>query len=133
MPMGNWIRNFMAGRNGLDRLGQVTLLLALVLNLLANMLDAALLSGLSSGLLVWCLFRVFSRNLSRRQAENQRFLTAGSRAGRGLRAWRERQCQRKEYKFFRCSGCGNWLRVPKGKGKIQITCPRCGQRFSGRT
>jgi len=131
--MGNWIRNFMAGRNGLDRLGQVTLLLALVLSLLANVLDAAFLSALSCGLMIWCLFRVFSRNLSRRQAENQRFLTAGSRFGSDLRAWRERQRQRKEYKFFRCGGCGNWLRVPKGKGKIQITCPRCGQRFSGRT
>ena len=131
--MGNWLRNFMAGRNGFDQLGLAQLLLALVLNALARLLEAEFLSLLGSVLVVWAFYRALSRNLSRRWEENRRFLTLGSRLRGGIRAWRERRRHRKEYKFFRCSGCGNWLRVPRGKGKIQITCPRCGQRFSGRT
>ena len=131
--MGNWLRNFMAGRNGFDQLCLAQLAGAVLLNLLARWTDSVVLSLLGSGLLIWVLFRAYSRNLPRRQAENQRFLTAGSRIRGSYRSWRERQRHRKEYKFFRCGGCGNWLRVPRGKGKIQITCPRCGQRFSGRS
>ena len=131
--MRNWLSNFMLGRNGADQLFIAQIVAAVVLKLLSNMTDMGLLSLFSTAMLVWALYRALSRDIPRRGDENQRFLTAGERVRGDVRAWRERLRHRKEYKFFHCPGCGNWLRVPRGKGKIQITCPRCGHRFSGRT
>ena len=131
--MRNWLSNFMLGRNGADQLFLAQIIAAIVLKLLSNMTDMGILSLFSTALLVWALFRGLSRNVVKRRDENQRFLTAGERFRGDVRAWRERFRHRKEYKFFHCPGCSNWLRVPRGKGKIQITCPRCGHRFSGRT
>ena len=131
--MGNRFQNFMAGRNGADRLGMVQIAASVVLNLLARRPGWEKLSLFSSALLVWALFRILSRNLPARQRENALFVTAIPRLRAGFKAWQERQKHRKEYKFYRCVGCSNWLRVPKGKGRIQITCPRCGHRFSRKT
>ena len=131
--MRNWLSNFMLGRNGMDQLVMAQVAAALVLQLLSGVMDIGILSLFSNAMLVWAVFRMLSRNISARGEENRKFLTwlRGVRAD--ARAWRERLRHRKEYKFFRCPGCGNWLRVPRGKGNIQITCPRCGHRFSGRT
>ena len=71
--------------------------------------------------------------LYHRQRENAAFL--------GLtRNWRERWSgardrfrQRKDYRFFRCPSCRTWLRVPRGKGKLNITCRHCGERFTRST
>ena len=131
--MKNWLSNFMLGRNGMDQLVIAQVALALVLQLLSGVLDTGILSLFSNAMLVWAAFRMLSRNLSARSVENQRFLLRLQGFRTDTRAWRERLRHRKEYKFFHCPGCGNWLRVPRGKGKIQITCPRCGHRFSGRT
>ena len=131
--MGSWFQNFMAGRNGADRLSVAQIAASVVLNLLSRRPGREMLSLLSAALLLWALFRILSRNLPARQRENARFVTALPRLRSRLTAWRERQKHRKDYKFYRCAGCGNWLRVPRGKGRIQITCPRCGHRFSGKT
>jgi len=76
---------------------------------------------------------MLSRNIKRRRAENDRFLRywwpVRTKASRSLSLAR----QRKTHKFFKCPGCGNTLRVPRGKGKLQITCPKCGERFSRKT
>ena len=66
-------------------------------------------------------------------AENQKLLKLLPNLRRALRDGVERRRQRRDYKFFRCPGCHERLRLPRGKGRIQITCPRCGQRFSGKT
>ena len=61
--------------------------------------------------------------------------TEGPRAElcRGFAEYRQRRRLRRDYKFFRCPSCRNRLRLPRGKGRIQITCPRCGHRFGGKT
>ena len=107
--------------------------MALALTLLSNLLDAGIFTLLSNAMLVWMLFRMLSRNIGARRREEVYFLNLGSRIQTNLRGRYQRYQLRKTHKFFRCTGCGNWLRVPRGKGKIQITCPRCGQRFSGQT
>lgn len=127
------LRNFMAGRNGFDQLCVAQAVAAIVLNLLARLTQRDFFALLSSILVVWMFYRALSRDLGRRQGENLRFLGTGSRIRTDVSAWRTRQKQRREFKFFRCPGCRNWLRVPRGKGKLQVTCPRCGHRFSGRT
>ena len=74
-------------------------------------------------------FRIFSKNITRRQLENQRFLT---RIGPLVRAYRRMQTKHRQknlYSFFKCPQCGMVLRVPKGKGHIRITCKSCQHVF----
>ena len=74
-------------------------------------------------------FRIFSRNLPRRQAENQRFLTRIQPLTRWYGRMKTRRRQKNLYCFFKCPQCGTVLRVPKGKGHIRITCKACAHVF----
>ena len=83
-------------------------------------------------MLVVCYLRIFSRNIYARQLENQRFMQFWWKLknGRSKRPSRE---QRKNYKVFSCPTCKQKLRVPRGKGKISISCPKCGRSFIKKT
>ena len=128
----NWLRNFMAGRYGPDQLYVACFITAIVLGLLSNFCGLWM-SLLSYLLLFYALFRMLSRNISKRRRENDKFL----KFWWPVRMWFIRKFQRikssKTYAFFKCPACKNTLRVPKGKGKIQITCPKCGERFIKKT
>jgi len=137
MRFRQWITGIMAGRNGTDQLCRFLSIVTMVFLLLSLLIRG---TGLSSvfwvlGLLCffWGIFRSFSRNLARRQAENQTYL----RLTRNIRGRFEgalgRFRQRKEYRFYRCPSCRTWLRVPRHKGKVQITCRQCGERFTRNT
>lgn len=123
-----WIQRFMYGRYGTDRLNQCLLSTYLVL-LLAHLLLGwplfYVLSLAAAGLLV---FRSLSRNLSARRAENSRFLKWSAPAVRWLRL-RRTMSRDKEHRYFKCPHCNQHLRVPRGKGKITVTCRSCGIRF----
>ena len=125
----NFLRNFMAGRYGPDHLNVAMIVLSLVLYLLFVILHFVVLMYISYGILAFSVFRMLSRNITRRRAENDRFIrywwpvrTKVSRSWSNIR-------HGKTHKFLKCPGCKNTLRVPSGKGKIQITCPKCGERF----
>lgn len=124
---------FMAGRYGGDQLGRFLSYAALVLIVLNLLLRSALLWLLAVAALVCCYIRMFSRNLEKRRAENARYLRLKYKLTGGLRAWLDRQKQRREYCFFRCPACRAMLRVPRGKGKIRVTCRKCGNAFEKRT
>lgn len=123
---------FLSGRNGTDQLGGALLVLYVALVLLRSALlvlfPYALLSALLSLpivlLAVLIFFRVFSRNLPRRRRENERFLRWWGPRAAALSAAAERRRDR-DHRYFRCPGCGAFCRVPRGAGKIRITCPRC--------
>jgi len=123
----------MYGRYGPDHLGVAMIVVSLVLNLLHGILRLAPLMYVAYVVLALAVFRVLSRNTVRRRRENDRFIRywwpLRTNAGRSLMKLRHR----KTHKFLRCPGCSNTLRVPRGKGKLQITCPKCGERFFKRT
>ncbi|MGE4352683.1 MAG: hypothetical protein AB7D36_01180 [Oscillospiraceae bacterium] len=129
----NKIYQFMSGRNGNDRLGLAMLIAALILNIVFRFTGIYLLGIIAMAMVVLVVFRMFSRNVQKRQEENRRFVSLWSDAKKRFSDWRTRKVQSKNYKFFTCPGCKNKLRVPRGKGKIQITCPKCGQRFNGKS
>jgi len=79
--------------------------------------------------LVFSYFRMFSRNTYRRRAENNAYLTLRYNLTRKFSGLKQRMQQKKYYRFFKCPKCGITTRVPKGKGKIRITCPKCGESF----
>ena len=127
------IARFMLGRNGQDQLNRFLMVLGLVLMLLGAVLRGGVgsfLYGVVLALLVLSYFRMLSKNLARRQAENERYLRLRYQAAGRLRQWKTRWDQRRDYRFFTCPACHTTLRVPKGHGKIRIVCRKCGSSFT---
>ena len=127
----------MIGRNGMDALNRflsVVLFVVVAVELfLRGKTAAAVLSTLALVLIVIIYFRMFSRNLYRRGQENGTYLRLRYPIVSAFQGWQERFRQRREYRFFRCPSCRAWLRVPRGKGKINIVCRKCGTAFRRRS
>ena len=100
----------------------------LVLYLVGSLLRLGFLSWLSLLVAAYALFRLFSRNISRRRAENAKFMQLAGPAIRWVRLRRTIH-RDKDHRYFKCPNCGQQLRVPKGKGKITVTCRSCGASF----
>lgn len=136
---------FMQGRNGMDQLAKAEsslifalLILSVVLSLLpiqsAGMaLFLLLLEIVWIALFIHMYFRVFSRNISKRYAENQRYCTWRYRMTVKWSHVKSEWAQRRTHRFFRCPQCRQKVRVPKGRGKICITCPKCRTEFTRRS
>jgi len=136
--IGNSIARFMYGRNGLDKLGLASLWAGLALEVLSALVSRRfvfagnLLYSMSLAVWFWILFRMLSKNLERRRAENQRWMVFWSRVkGSSNGAWARHAD--KEHKYFTCKNCKAICRVPVGKGNIIITCPKCGAEIRAKT
>ncbi len=120
---------FMYGRYGVDTLGKYTIGAALAAIILSNILDSSVFAVLSWALIILAYFRMFSRDIYKRSAENQTFLNKTVK----IRGWFTTQknvfAQRKTHHIYRCPGCRQKIRVPKGKGRIEIRCPKCNTTF----
>ena len=123
------IRQFMIGRYGTDGLNQFLNIASLVLVLAYILTRLPLLLYVGVVLLGFCYYRMFSRNISKRTEENYKFYTLKDRVGSKFRSWKEQWANRKVYHYYRCPQCHQKLRVPRGRGRIQISCPRCGTQF----
>jgi len=124
---------FMAGRYGGDEYSRFLSVAALVLVVLNVFLGRELGYLPALALIVYSDVRIFSRNFEKRRRENAAYLRIRNRVTGGVRNWLDRWKQRKEYAFFRCPGCKAMLRVPRGKGKIRVTCRKCGNAFERKT
>lgn len=123
------LRQFMIGRYGVDDLSRVQIIAALVLLLVSTFLRVNILYWLGLALLIYSYFRILSRNVSKRYEENQRFLNAKYKAVVKKNNMKKRWAQRGTYRFFKCPQCRQIVRVPKRRGKICITCPKCKTEF----
>lgn len=123
--LGMKLRRFMAGRYGTDRLNIVILCVGLAASLLSSLTRGSLFGFLawivSYMLMILAICRSLSKNINARYQENRRFKLL-------LDRFRDRQ-----YRYFICPRCHQTVRVPRHKGKIAITCPRCKERFERRT
>lgn len=139
-----WLNKVMAGRHGADQLTFALLILYCVLITVSRAAGFFLLSLVALALMVWCFYRIFSRNQAARWKENEHFM----RFWRSISGWfkkcwnsisntfrnlSRRFADRKTHRYFKCPNCNNTLRVPKGKGKIAITCPVCSTEFIRKT
>ncbi len=123
--MKAWLRHFMLGRYGTDKLNMAILSAGVALSVLVFLISNPLLDGiltlLAYGLMFWAIFRMLSRNTYKRYQENRRYL-------RFLEQIKDR-----EHRYFQCPRCRQSVRVPRGKGKISITCPKCKENFIKKT
>ena len=120
------IQQFMRGRNGVDELNRFLIYGMLVLYVLSVLFRSSILYYISFVILIYSFYRMLSKNLYVRREENRKFVT-------WLETFRIKMDQRKDYKIFKCKGCGRNIRVPRGKGKIEVTCPMCGKKTIHRT
>ena len=127
------LRRFMQGRYGADQLSRFLTAIGLVLIILNLFVHSNVIVYLVMALLVYCYYRMFSRDYNRRYAENQKFLTWQNKIKYKVNNWKRNRADRKTHHIYKCPSCGQKIRVPKGKGKIEITCPKCGQKFVKRT
>ena len=123
--LGYKFRNFMIGRYGTDKLNMTILCAGFAVCLISAFVDSVqvnlLLTAVSYGLMIWALCRSFSRNTYKRYQENRKFLQFFDRL------------KDREHRYYDCPKCRQVVRVPRGKGKIAITCPKCKERFIKKT
>ena len=125
----DFLRRFMAGRYGSDQLNNALLLLGLLLLVIEWITGWNWIGIFVLALLFLCYFRMFSRNIQARYAENQWFLRKWRPISNRLKNARMRFQDRKTHRYFKCPQCKQRLRVPRGRGKINITCPHCRHQF----
>ena len=148
---------FMQGRYGVDQFSKALLIAGLVVVLLSSFFTGkgvgTLFYFLGWVLIIYCYFRVFSRNISKRYAENQKYLAKTYKLRTYIQQQKNSLAQRKVYHIYKCPGCKQKIRIPKGKGskkelhelsddcpeeielhrpfidKVTIRCPKCGTTF----
>lgn len=125
----NWLQRFMMGRYGMDQLSIALLILSFLLTLIAMLAKLPLLSYLSYVPLCLSIFRTLSRNIWKRRMENYKFSILISPIYSWFKKIQDRAGKAKTHRYFKCPDCKAKLRVPKGKGEIIITCPKCRTEF----
>ena len=128
---------FMQGRYGVDSFSKFLLVVALVMVLSSSFFGekqfCTVLYTLGLVVFVYSYFRIFSRNISKRYAENQQFLVKTSKIRSFFAQQKNLIQQRKTHHIYSCPSCKQKIRIPRGKGKIEIRCPKCQTTFVKRS
>ena len=123
----------MMGRNGVDELARFESIFVWILLLVSIFSRMWIFDLLAMALIVHMYFRILSRNVSKRYEENQKYVNFRYNAVVKWDKKKKRIAQRRNYRFYKCPMCRQEVRVPKGHGKIQITCPKCRETFIKRS
>nr|WP_300004687.1 hypothetical protein [Tissierella sp.] len=133
----NWLRKFMYGRYGVDALSMTIIIFGFILSIASPYLKIP--SLVSMIIFIYAYYRVLSKDINKRYMENEKFLrlvkpiTRIFKGSKTKMANRTRKAKskidnRKDYKYFKCKNCKQEIRYPRGKGKIRVTCPKCGEK-----
>ncbi len=128
----NWLRRFMTGRYGSDQLNIALMVLYLILVMIEIFVQFLPLAILTLLLIFMIIFRMLSRNYEKRRKENAAFLRVWNPIQRCFSGWLFR-VKDTSHRYIRCKKCKERLRLPRGKGRIEVTCPKCRERFITRT
>lgn len=129
----NWLKKIMIGRYGGDQLSMVLLVLSLLLTFTGQLTKIPVILFIGYIPLGISIFRMFSKDISKRRMENYKFSIFISPAYSKYKKTHKQIKERKTHKYFKCPSCKSKMRLPKGKGKIIITCPECKTKFEKRT
>ena len=120
----NWrMEKWMQGRYGQDELNRFLIIGALLLLLFSSV--SVIFAVLGTAALIWGQFRCYSKKLDKRERERQAYLNVIARPKKWWSLQKRRWAERKTHRYYKCKKCKTVLRVPRGKGKIAITCPKC--------
>ncbi len=132
MRLRDRFARFMYGRYGTDRLNQF-LSIVVIVCLVLSFIFGQVFYYIGLICLVIELFRMFSKNTTKRYAENQKYLQMEATVKNKFSGFKRTASQSKDYHIYKCPSCGQKIRVPRGKGKIVITCRKCGTEFTKRS
>lgn len=132
----NWrdkFTNFMYGRYGVDQLSRFMLVVTFALCIISLFVRTSLISILIFALIILTYYRMFSKNIYKRASENEKYLRFvekfKGKPHTGTSGYTQSASQKKYYKYFKCPGCSQKIRIPRGHGKIEIRCPKCNTKF----
>ena len=137
--MRDKFNKFMQGRYGVDDFSRFIMGVVLTLIILTmgvtmfNRNVGSILDFLGIAAIVYAYFRIFSRNIQQRYAENQKYLQVTSKFRLRFNKEKNLMKQRKTHHIYSCPGCGQKIRIPRGKGNIEIECPKCHTKFVKRS
>ena len=131
--LGGAYYRFMQGRRGFDSLGLAILAFAAISSIVFRFTRHISCWIVMALFMLWFLWRFFSHRIDRRAKENEWFLARYRKHKKWFQLQKSRVRDYKTHKFFRCPGCRNTVRVPKGRGSIRITCPICREVFTRKT
>ena len=123
------LQRFMYGRYGMDGLGKFMSWTSIILLLCSMLFDINVLYFVSLALLVWCYFRMFSRNVQKRYQENCVYYRYVNIVSDFFKRQKSYIKQSKTHHIYKCPQCKQKIRIPRGKGKVAIRCQRCGTEF----
>lgn len=129
----NWLRKFMAGRYGVDQLSSTLVTISLILLVTNIFVRNQILYTIGFVILFYSYFRIFSKNINKRYQENMHYLNASKPIRQKINKLKNRISSLKTHRYYKCPQCSQELRVPRGKGKVNIKCPKCGNKFTRRT
>lgn len=127
------LRRFMMGRYGVDYFSRFTLTTSLIFLILSTLTKFSLFQLLFWGFLLYTYYRIFSRNIAKRREENNWYLNKTYKTRNFILRQKNSLAQRKTHHIYKCPNCKQKIRVPRGKGKIEITCPKCRISFIKRS
>lgn len=133
------MRIVMSKRCGLDELNNFIMLVGFVFVVVSLFARNGIFTLLGAFFIVLCYMRVFSKKLDKRKKENDFYMQYMGSVVKVVRLWKLkikmqiRSMKDKEYKYFVCSSCRQIIRIPKGKNKISVRCPKCSKTYIKRT
>lgn len=134
MNMREKLIRFMQGRYGVDSFSKLLTGVGLAVVLLSMVFRGSnLLYLLGWVVIIYAYFRMFSKNISKRAAENQAYLNRTYKLRCKFAGLKNRFTQDKQYHIYKCPSCKQKIRIPRGKGKIEVRCPKCGTTFVKRS
>ena len=121
----DWLKKFMSGRYGVDELSTTVIILGFLITPVSSYLRIP--SIIPIIIFVYAYYRVLSKDKDKRSAENKKFLKILEPITSRFKKSKMKMDGSKNYKYFTCKNCKQEMKVPKGNGKIRVTCPKCGE------
>ena len=123
---------FMKGRYGIDQLNSFLMIVCVICFIVNMFIGSIVLTFIAYGTWLFVIFRMFSKNIYARNRENDKYLNFFSPLSRWLKL-KLMSKQDPSNKYFSCPKCKQMVRVPKGHGTVEVTCPNCQNKFEKRT
>ncbi len=120
---------FMQGRYGVDQLSKFLSITGLIIMVFSSFVRSPIINYVGLILLIYSYIRIFSKDISKRYGQNQKYLFYADKVKKNFSGFKTGFSQRKTHRIFKCPNCSQKIRVPKDKGKIEISCPKCFTKF----